>query len=79
MELQTMNGSQKPTRQYYICTMEPLILISYHISVGIEKALVTCDKVNIASAKTAMRNGGVLENEFIEDDGNVVQRYWIAL
>jgi len=46
---------------------------------GIEKALVTCDKVNIASAKTAMRNGGVLENEIIEDDGNIVQRYWITL
>lgn len=44
---------------------------------GIEKALVTCDKVNIASAKTAIRNGGVMENEYIEDDGNIVQRYWI--
>ena len=46
---------------------------------GIEKALVTCDKVNIASAKTAMRNGGIMENEITEDDGNIVQRYWIML
>lgn len=46
---------------------------------GIEKALVTCDKDNIASAKTALRNGGVLENEVVEDDGNIVQRYWIAV
>jgi len=46
---------------------------------GIEKALVTCDKVNIASAKTAMRNGGVLENEITEDSGNILQRYWITL
>ena len=45
----------------------------------IAKVLVTCDKVNTASAKTAMKNGGVLENEFIEDDGNIVQRYWIFL
>ena len=46
---------------------------------GIEKVLVTCDKNNIASAKTAMRNGGVLENEIVEESGNIVQRYWIAL
>ena len=44
---------------------------------GIEKALVTCDKVNIASAKTALRNGGVLENEVTEENGTIVQRYWI--
>ena len=46
---------------------------------GIDKALVTCDKVNIASAKTILNNGGVLENEFAEEDGNIVQRYWISL
>lgn len=46
---------------------------------GIEKALVTCDKDNIASAKTAQRNGGILENEVVEDDGNIVERYWITL
>lgn len=46
---------------------------------GIDKALVTCDKDNAASAKTAIKCGGVLENEFIEENGNVVQRYWIAL
>ena len=46
---------------------------------GIDKALVTCDKSNIASAKTAMRNGGVLENEVTEENGNIVQRYWITV
>ena len=46
---------------------------------GAEKVLVTCDKDNIASAKTAMKNGGVLEDEFAEENGNIVQRYWINL
>ena len=46
---------------------------------GIEKALVTCDKGNIGSAKTIMKNGGVFENEFTEESGNVVERYWILL
>ncbi|MDL2232489.1 GNAT family N-acetyltransferase [Ruminococcaceae bacterium OttesenSCG-928-L11] len=46
---------------------------------SMEKALVTCDKGNIASAKTAQKKGGILENEVVEEDGNIVERYWIPL
>mgnify|MGYP002627330042 CR=1 FL=1 len=46
---------------------------------GIDRALVTCDKDNIGSAKSIINNGGVLENEFVSSDGEIVQRYWIAL
>ena len=46
---------------------------------GIKKVLMTCDKDNIASAKTIIKNGGVLENEFINEDGELEQRYWITL
>jgi len=45
---------------------------------GIDRVLMTCDKDNVASAKTIIKNGGVLENEIV-DDGRVVQRYWIDL
>jgi len=45
---------------------------------GIKKALVTCDKENIASSKTIINNGGLLENEVI-DGGEVTQRYWINI
>lgn len=45
---------------------------------GIDKVLMVCDKENIASAKSIMKNGGVLENE-IEVDGTIEQRYWISL
>lgn len=45
---------------------------------GIDKVLITCDKKNIASAKTIINNGGILENEVMED-GELVQRYWIDL
>ena len=44
---------------------------------GINKVLMVCDKDNVASAKTIIKNGGILENEFINDDGNIEQRYWI--
>lgn len=45
---------------------------------GILKVLITCDKDNIGSAKTILKNGGVLENE-TENNGEIVQRYWIDL
>ena len=46
-------------------------------ALGIPKALVTCDKTNIGSMKTIIKNGGVLENEHVSDNGNVTLRFWI--
>ena len=46
---------------------------------GIHRVLMTCDKDNIASAKTILRNGGVLENEVVNEEGEIEQRYWIEL
>jgi len=45
---------------------------------GIKDVLITCDKNNIGSAKSITNNGGVLENE-VDEDGVIVQRYWIKL
>ena len=45
---------------------------------GLSRVLMCCSKDNIASAKSIIRNGGVLENE-VEDDGHIEQRYWIQL
>lgn len=45
---------------------------------GIYHVLMVCDKDNIASAKSIINNGGVLENE-PEVDGVIQQRYWIDL
>lgn len=46
---------------------------------GIHKVLITCDKTNIGSAKSIIKNGGILENEVVNPDGNVQQRYWIEV
>ena len=43
---------------------------------GIRDVLMCCDKDNAASARTIVKNSGVLENE-IEINGVPVQRYWI--
>jgi len=45
---------------------------------GIQKVLMVCDKENIGSAKSIIKNGGVLENELLEN-GKIEQRYWIEL
>lgn len=45
---------------------------------GIQKVLMVCDKENIGSAKSIIKNGGVLENELMEN-GKIEQRYWIEL
>lgn len=50
---------------------------------GINKVLLTCDKENIASSKTIIHNGGIIENE-VKDEVNltkseVIQRYWISI
>lgn len=46
---------------------------------GLERVLMVCEKDNITSAKSIVRNGGVLENEVADENGVVSQRYWIEL
>ena len=46
---------------------------------NIDKVLITCNKDNIGSKKSIINNGGVYENEVIDDDGYIVERYWITL
>ncbi|MBE6529611.1 MAG: GNAT family N-acetyltransferase [Ruminococcaceae bacterium] len=46
---------------------------------GIDKVLITCDKDNLASAKCIQKNGGIMENEIVNSEGVVEQRYWITI
>jgi predicted acetyltransferase len=47
---------------------------------GIRRALVTCNKRNVGSARTIIANGGVLDSEEpLGPDGEVIQRYYIEL
>lgn len=47
---------------------------------GIDKVLMVCDRSNEASAKSIIKNGGILENELASPDSDdPVQRYWINL
>lgn len=45
---------------------------------GVSRVLLCCRRDNLGSAKAILRNGGMLENE-AEEDGSIIQRYWIRL
>lgn len=65
-------------RKGYATEMIRLSLIECK-KLGIDKVLMVCDKSNIGSAKSIIKNGGILENEFVDEDGEINQRYWIQL
>lgn len=46
---------------------------------GIDRVLITCDKDNIGSSKAIIKNGGVLENEVLNQYGGIEQRYWVEI
>ena len=51
-------------------------IYEFLFSLGLEKVLITCDKMNIASKRTIESCGGILENEVIEES-RITLRYWI--
>ena len=46
---------------------------------GINPVMMFCDKDNIGSAKSIVRNGGVLVDEFEGPEGKIEQKYLITL
>lgn len=46
---------------------------------GINDVLVVCDAGNVGSERTIIKNGGKPDTDYIEEDGNVVKRYWIKI
>lgn len=72
------DGVRPSERRKGIATAMIALALQECKKLGIKKVLMVCDKENIASAKSIIKNGGVLENE-IEVDGTIEQRYWISL
>ncbi|MBP1989881.1 GNAT family N-acetyltransferase [Paenibacillus eucommiae] len=49
-------------------------------ALGLDTVLVVCDKGNMGSERTIIKNGGRFDSEFVEEDsGNIVRRFWIDL
>ncbi|WP_019413774.1 GNAT family N-acetyltransferase [Paenisporosarcina sp. TG20] len=43
------------------------------------QVLVTCDEDNIGSAKVILNNGGVEDDLFITEEGQLKKRFWISV
>ena len=65
-------------RKGYATEMIRLALLECK-KLGLDRVLMVCERDNIGSAKSIMKNGGVLEKEIINPDGSVEQRYWIEI
>jgi len=72
------DGVRPSERRKGIATAMIALTLEECRKLGIDKVLMVCDKENVGSAKSIIKNGGVLENEMMVD-GTVEQRYWITL
>jgi predicted acetyltransferase len=73
------DGIRPSERKKGYATLMIKLALSIAKELGIKKVLMVCNKDNIGSKKSIIHNGGVLENEIIDEDGNIWQRYWITL
>lgn len=46
---------------------------------GLDKVLLTCDDDNYGSIKAIGKNGGILQDKVMQDNGVLTRRYWIEL
>ena len=65
-------------RKNHYATWQLFAILDIYEDLWVDKVLVTCDRVNIWSAKTMQNCGWILENEIIDpEDWELIQRYWI--
>ena len=76
-------GVRASKRQKGIAGLMLKLMLEKVKSAGIERALLTCEDLNIGSAKTIESNGGKLENKVSETNHKgetvMIRRYWIDL
>lgn len=72
------DGVRPSMRRKGIATKMIALALEECKKLGIYKVLMVCDKDNIGSAKSIIKNGGVLENEPVVE-GVPQQRYWLDL
>ena len=63
-------------RKKHYATAQLFSVLNIYRDLWVEKVLLTCDKINIWSAKTIQNCGWILENEVIDPtDWELIQRY----
>lgn len=46
---------------------------------NLDKVLLVCNSTNVASSKVILNNGGISDEDFIDEQNNILKRYWIRL
>ena len=72
-------GVRPSERKKGYATMMLKSALEYCKEIGLDKVLLTCDKSNVASAKTIIKCSGEFEEETIKQNGEILQRYWISI
>ena len=71
----------RPTerKKGYATQMLALALEFCKNNLKLEKVMISCDKENEGSRKTIVKAGGKIEKEYIYENNENVQVYWIKL
>ncbi|WP_024371109.1 GNAT family N-acetyltransferase [Exiguobacterium sp. ZOR0005] len=72
-------GIKPSARGRGLATKQLALALEKARALGIERALITCNQTNVASKQVILRNGGVPDTSFTEEDGTIVERFWIEL
>lgn len=72
-------GVRPSARGRGIATRQLALTLREARKMDIEKAMLSCFETNLASAAVIRRNGGVLDSTFVDDEGNVLEKYWIDI
>lgn len=67
---------RKSERGKGYATEQICLALKFCKELGIDKALITCNRENIASSKSIIKNNGVKENEIFVD-GITYERFWV--
>jgi predicted acetyltransferase len=71
-------GIRKSERQKGYAKLMLRLALEKCRELKLPSVLITCKKENVASARTILANGGILENE-VPEGPIIKQRYWIRL
>jgi predicted acetyltransferase len=72
-------GIRPSQRRKHYATKLLLLTLEKAKDLGLQKVLLTCDGRNTGSEKTILNCGGTPDANFIDEDENIIKRFWIDL
>ncbi|QQK75327.1 GNAT family N-acetyltransferase [Salicibibacter cibarius] len=70
-------GIRQSEREKGYATTILMLSLEEARKLGIENVLLVCNRDNVASEKSILKNGGRPDADYIDEEGHVLKRYWI--